>query len=54
MNDFNLINLFKLVDYDNRGFVNAKSLSDFTGDSRVQYSHLINFYARETDRLRFQ
>ena len=46
LNDFNLINLFKLIDDNNLGFVSAKGLSDFTADSRVQFDHLINFYAR--------
>ena len=54
MNDFNLINLFKLIDYDNKGYVSSKSISDFTGDTSVQYSHLVGFHARERDRLRFQ
>lgn len=54
MADFNLINLFKLIDPQNQGYVSSKSLSDFTNDTTVQYTHLVNFHAREKDRLRFQ
>lgn len=53
LNDFNLINLFKLIDYRNQGFISYKDLSDFTGDARVQFNYLVDFYAREKNRLRF-
>lgn len=28
-NNFNLINLFKLIDYNNKGFINSKAIKDF-------------------------
>ena len=44
--DFNLINLFKLIDVRNKGYVNAKDIYDFTSSGKVQYNYMINFYAR--------
>ncbi len=52
-NDFNLINLFKLMDTKNKGFITAKDITDFTLIGKVQFNHMVNFYAREVDRLRF-
>lgn len=45
--DFNLINLFKLIDVKNKGYVSSKDVSDFTGITKVQYNYMVNFYARE-------
>lgn len=45
-NDFNLINLFKLIDVKNKGYVTSKDVSDFTGIAKVQYNYMVNFYAR--------
>jgi len=45
--DFNLINLFKLIDVRSKGYVNSKDVSDFTGISKVQYNYMVSFYARE-------
>jgi hypothetical protein len=53
LTDFNLINLFKLIDIRNKGYVNSADISDFTTVGRVQFNHLINFYAREPEKLRF-
>ena len=53
LTDFNLINLFRLIDHRNQGYVTVKDLSDFTSDNRVQYNYLVNFYAREKNKLRF-
>lgn len=44
--DFNLINLFKLIDVRNKGYVTSKDIYDFTGSGRVQYNFMVNFYAR--------
>ena len=52
-NDFNLINLFKLIDVRNKGYVTSKDVYDFTGIARVQYNYMVNFYAREPEKLRF-
>lgn len=52
-NDFNLINLFKLIDVRNKGYVTSKDVYDFTGSGRVQYNYMVNFYAREQEKLRF-
>ena len=46
-NDFNLINLFKLIDVRNKGYVNSNDVYDFTSSGKVHYNHMINFYARE-------
>lgn len=46
-NDFNLINLFKLIDVRNKGYITSKDIADFTGIGRVQYNYMVNFYARE-------
>jgi hypothetical protein len=51
--DFNLINLFKLIDVRNKGYITSKDISDFTGSGRVQYNYMTNFYARESEKLRF-
>ena len=51
--DFNLINLFKLIDVRNKGYVNANDIYDFTSSGRIQYNYMINFYAREPEKLRF-
>jgi hypothetical protein len=51
--DFNLINLFKLIDIRNKGYVSSKDIYDFTASGKVQYNHMINFYAREAEKLRF-
>jgi hypothetical protein len=45
-NDFNLINFFKLIDVRNKGYVTSKDVYDFTGSGKVQYNHMVNFYAR--------
>ena len=45
-NDFNLINLFKLMDTKNKGFVTAKDISDFSLIGKVQFNFMVNFYAR--------
>ena len=50
--DFNLINLFKLIDVRNKGYVTSKDIYDFTGSAKVQYNFMVNFYAREQERLR--
>lgn len=46
LNDFNLINLFKLLDPKNKGFVGAKDITDYTLIGKVQFNHMVNFYAR--------
>jgi len=51
--DFNLINLTKLIDVRNKGYITSKDFADYTGASRVQYNHMVNFYAQETEKLRF-
>jgi hypothetical protein len=48
-----LINLFKLLDNKNKGYVMARDISDWTLIGKVQFNHLVNFYAREVDILRF-
>lgn len=45
--DFNLINLFKIIDVRNKGYITSKDVYDFTGSGKVQYNHMVNFYARE-------
>lgn len=44
--DFNLINLNKLLDVRNKGYINSKDFADFTAIGRVQYNYMVNFYAR--------
>jgi hypothetical protein len=44
--DFNLINLFKLIDVRSKGYITSKDIADFTGSGRVQYNYLVGFYAR--------
>lgn len=51
--DFNLINLFKLMDDHNKGFISSKDIADYTTSSKVQFNHMVEFYAREYEKLRF-
>ena len=51
--DFNLINLFKLIDVRNKGFICCRDVAEFTGKGRVQFNYMVNFYAREPEKLRF-
>ena len=44
--DFNLINLNKILDVRNKGYITSKDFADFTGIGRVQYNYMVNFYAR--------
>lgn len=41
------------MDTKNKGFITAKDITDFTLIGKVQFNHMVNFYAREVDRLRF-
>jgi hypothetical protein len=51
--EFNLINLNKLIDFRNKGYITAKDFGDYTSITRVQFNYMVNFYAREEDKLRF-
>lgn len=53
-NDFNLANLFKLIDNENKGFVTSEGIKKFTSETNVNYTHMINFYANEKGKLKFK
>jgi len=53
LNDFNLINLFKVIDHRNNGYVTAKDIGEYTEGRGNQIIDLVNYYAREPNRLRF-
>ncbi len=53
MQEFNLINLFKLIDQRNRAYLVASDLTEFTNSHRIEFSPLVKFYSREPNTLRF-
>ena len=45
-NDFSLINLYKLIDKKNKGYVTSRDIADFPDVEKAQYLHMVNFYGR--------
>lgn len=44
--DFNLINLYKLIDSKKRGFVTARDIQDWPEAEKAHYTHLVEFFGR--------
>lgn len=44
-NDFSIINLFKLIDNNNKGYLSAESIQQYFSDTLI-YDNLVNYYAR--------
>jgi len=44
-NDFSIINLFKLIDNNNKGYLSAEAIQQYFSDT-LRYDNLVNYYAR--------
>jgi Ca2+-binding EF-hand superfamily protein len=52
--NFNLINLFKLIDHQNKGFVTVRLIEKFMEKPSMTYECLVKNFEREKGKLRFQ